>query len=48
MHGEEHGTAKWGDIAAFNHKYADFHNLQNNKILSQNVMFSLWRIDIKE
>lgn len=40
MHGEEHGTAKWGDIAAFNHKYADFHNLQNNKILSQNVMFS--------
>ena len=28
MHGEEHGTAKWGDIAAFNHKYADFHNLQ--------------------
>lgn len=40
MHGEEHGTAKWGDIEAFNRKYADFHNLQNNKIISQNAQFS--------
>jgi len=33
---EEHGSAKWGDAAAINHKYADRH-FPVNKILTQKV-----------
>jgi len=33
---EEHGSARWGDAAAVNRKYADRH-FTNNKILTQNV-----------
>ena len=33
---EEHGSAKWGDAAAVNRKYADKHFTQN-KILTQNM-----------
>jgi len=33
---EEHGSAKWGDAAAVNKKYADRH-FTENKILTQNV-----------
>jgi len=33
---EEHGSAKWGEAAAVNHKYADKH-FTENKILTQNV-----------
>ena len=33
---EEHGSAKWGDAAAINRKYADRH-LCENKILTQHV-----------
>ena len=33
---EEHGSAKWGDAAAVNRKYADRH-FAENKILTQNV-----------
>jgi type IV secretion system protein VirD4 len=33
---EEHGSAKWGNVAAVNKKYADRH-FSENKILTQNV-----------
>jgi type IV secretion system protein VirD4 len=33
---EEHGSAKWGEAAAVNKKYADCH-FTENKILTQNV-----------
>jgi len=33
---EEHGSAKWGDVAAVNKKYADRH-FTENKILTQNA-----------
>ena len=37
---EEHGSAKWGDAAAVNRKYADRHFAQN-KILTQHVRIGL-------
>jgi len=37
---EEHGSAKWGDAAAVNKKYADKH-FPMNKILTQNVRIGL-------
>ena len=37
---EEHGSAKWGEAAAVNKKYADKHFPQN-KILTQNVRIGL-------
>ena len=37
---EEHGSAKWGDAAAVNRKYADKHITQN-KILTQHVRIGL-------
>jgi len=37
---EEHGSAKWGEAAAVNRKYADRHFSQN-KILTQNVRIGL-------
>ena len=33
---EEHGSAKWGEVAAINRKYSDKH-FTENKILTQNV-----------
>ncbi len=39
MHGKEYGEAKWGDIKAFNKKFADEENLSNNKIFSENIRF---------
>ena len=36
MHGEEHGTASWGDIKRFNKNYAS-ENEQENKILSEKI-----------
>ena len=36
----EHGSAKWGDAAAVNKKYAD-RNFTSNKILTQNVRIGL-------
>lgn len=36
--GLEHGGARWGDIKAFNQKYADLIE-QKNKILSENIRF---------
>ena len=37
---EEHGSAKWGDAAAVNKKYAD-KRFAENKILTQNVRIGL-------
>jgi type IV secretion system protein VirD4 len=37
---EEHGSAKWGEAAAVNRKYADRH-YPENKILTQNVRIGL-------
>ncbi len=39
MHGKEYGEAKWGDIKAFNKKFADMDNPSNNKIFSENIRF---------
>ncbi len=39
MHGKEYGDAKWGDIGAFNKKYADSENPSANKIFSANIRF---------
>jgi type IV secretion system protein VirD4 len=37
---EEHGSAKWGEAAAVNKKYADRH-FTDNKILTQNVRIGM-------
>jgi len=37
---EEHGSAKWGEAAAVNRKYAD-HRFTQNKLLTQNVRIGL-------
>ncbi len=39
MHGQEYGTAKWGDIHTFNSKFGDLENPKENKILSENIRF---------
>ena len=33
---EEHGSAKWGEVSAINHKYSDKH-FTRNKVLTKNV-----------
>ena len=38
--GEEHGSAKWGDVRSINRRYAK-RNFFENKILTQNVRMNL-------
>lgn len=39
MPGEEYGSAKWGNVKAFNKKFEDREDKSNNKILSENIRF---------
>lgn len=38
--GEEHGSAKWGDVRSINRKYREKH-FEDNKLLTQNVRMGL-------